>query len=83
MTDPEISDSPPEPMADHPTIQVDWHDGDIAYRMHNMSGAILHAIAGVLAHEAEKLLFEQDMARAREDARAAGKGAIVTPFGRN
>ncbi len=69
-----------EPAADHPYIRIDWYGGDVGYTMHAMSGGILYAIAGILTHEAEKLLFAQDVQQAQEAQKRSGKGKLVVPF---
>lgn len=68
-----------EPTTDAPSITVIFGEGgDLTYQMHNMSGVILHAIAAVLQHEAEKLLFQQDVAQAQA-AQKNGSGRIALP----
>lgn len=63
---------------DAPSITVTFGEGgDLTYKMHNMSGVILHAIAAVLHHEAEKLLFQQDVQQAQRNGsklRLPGRG---------
>lgn len=62
-----------------PTITVTFGEGgDLTYEMHSMSGVILHAIAAVLHHEAEKLLFQQDVMQAQA-AQKNGIGRLSVP----
>ena len=65
-----------------PSITITWGARGLEYDMHNMNGVILYAIVGVLTHEAERLLFQADVATAQENARKSGKGKLVTLTGR-
>lgn len=76
----EEPDPQSEPTDASPSVTVSWAEsGDgVAIAMHKMSGPVLHAIAAILHHEAEKMLFHADMAAA-EQARKNGISKLALP----